>query len=76
MYSSNFRFNSSTSPSRLDFWEIRLGGVTKAKAKHCEGGAAEERCRELESKLEEAQAAMVDEKQKIIDMLEARLKIS
>jgi len=24
----------------LDFWEIRLGGVTKAKAKHCEGAEA------------------------------------
>lgn len=58
----------------LDQAVMLLGEALRAERKRSE--EAEERCRELESKLEEAHAAMVDEKQKIIDMLEARLKIS
>ena len=38
--------------------------------------AAEERCRELEDKLEEARADLLDEKQKMVDMLKARLEVS
>lgn len=58
----------------LDQAVALLGEALREERKRSE--AAEERCRELEDKVEQVKNEMLAEKQKVIEMLEARLKLS